>query len=233
MSTYLHVNEGKLERLFINEKQYECFVIKTPLITGRDYLDGVISNYVNPYVSADDVVFISEKIIAILQNRAILLSSIEYGFWAEFLSRFVKKSKHGIGLGMPETMQCAIDEVGLFRILIAASIGCIGKIFKQSGWFYHVAGRRVAAIDGPCHYTLPPYNQFVVLAPILPDEVSEYIKMQLGCKQVLIVDCNDLGVDILGNSGDCIDLITMKKILKQNPLGQSIEQTPVGIIRIV
>lgn len=231
MNAYLHVNKGKLDRLFYNQKLNECLVIKTPLITENDDLDEVINDYIKPFIEKDDVVFISEKIIAILQNRAILLNTIEYGFWAEFLSRFVQKSERGIGLGMPETMQCAIDEVGLFRILVAATISCVGKLLKQSGWFYHVAGRKVAAIDGPCHYTLPPYNKYVVLAPVLPNEVSEYIRTILCCRQVLIVDCNDFGVEILGNSGDAIDVNVVKKLLKQNPLGQSTEQTPVGIFR--
>ena len=47
---------------------------------------------------------------------------------------------------------------------------------------------------------------------------------------VAIVDANDLGVNILGAS-EGIDAKLLVKIIKDNPLGQSDEQTPVGIIR--
>lgn len=51
------------------------------------------------------------------------------------LSAHVTKTPHGIGLGMPETMEMALREVGSLRILFAAAISVIGKkIFRKKGW---------------------------------------------------------------------------------------------------
>ena len=40
-------------------------------------------------------------------------------------------------------------------------------------------------------------------------------------------------IHILGVSGPEVDIPLLKKLLKDNPLGQSSEQTPIGIIRVV
>jgi len=48
--------------------------------------------------------------------------------------------------------------------------------------------------------------------------------------QVAIVDANDLGVNILGASAG-VDKKLVAQIIKDNPLGQTDEQTPIGIIR--
>ena len=51
---------------------------------------------------------------------------------AVLLSRFVTKTPHGIGLGIPETMEMALRGCGTLRILFAAFIGAIGKLFPQT-----------------------------------------------------------------------------------------------------
>ena len=132
---------------------------------------------------------------------------------------------------MPETMQCAIEECGIFRILLASAVGFVGKIFGKKGWFYHVAGRKAAAIDGPCRWTIPPYNHYVVLAPENPREVAKQISQQLGGYLVLIVDLNDFGGEILGASEEDFCVENWLPLLRQNQLGQSDESTPVGILR--
>ena len=53
-----------------------------------------------------------------------------------------------------------------------------------------------------------------------------------GVGGVTIVDANDFGVNILGRTSG-IDKKLIAKIIKDNPLGQSDEQTPVGIIRVL
>ena len=151
---------------------------------------------------------------------------------AKFLCKFVLKTPYGIGLGIPETMEMALQECGTIRILFAAAISAVGKLFHKRGWFYKVAGFKARAIDGPCDYTLPPYNEYVVLAPAEPDKVAREISGVLGV-QALVTDINDLEGQILGTSEESIDRDLMVQILKDNPLGQSHEQTPMGIIRAV
>ena len=45
-----------------------------------------------------------------------------------------------------------------------------------------------------------------------------------------VVDVNDIGSAVLGHSRG-VDAETVRQALKDNPLGQGAEQTPVGILR--
>lgn len=88
------------------------------------------------------------------------------------------------------------------------------------------------SIDGPCHNTIPPYNHYVVLGPLKPDQVAKDIAARVGY-DVAIVDINDLEGQILGASSKAVNKKLFARILKDNPLGQDDQQTPMGIIRRV
>lgn len=225
-------NEGKKVIIEVDGVRYERLPIKTHLITDKDNIIDVAETYGSPVLSQPgDVLFITEKIVACTQGRAIPLDTIKHRKLAYFLSNYVTKTKHGIGLGMPETMEYALRECGILRILFAAAISVIGKkIFKKKGWFYAVAGYRARSIDGPTKNTIPPYNQCVVLGPLEPDKVARQIKEKIGY-DVLISDINDLEGQILGASDKSLDKKLYARILKDNPLGQDCQQTPMGIIR--
>ena len=49
-------------------------------------------------------------------------------------------------------------------------------------------------------------------------------------RAVVIADCNDLGGNLIGQSGG-VDLTLLQKVMADNPLGQGDDQTPAGIIR--
>lgn len=225
------VNPGKDFVVKKEGREYFCFAIQTKLVTEKDELCDIVEKYVTPVAQKNDIVFMSEKMVACTQGRAIPMQSIRPGFWAKLLHRFVSKNPGGIGLGMPETMQCAIDECGLPRILLASAAGAAGKLLGVKGWFYHVTGPRAAAIDGPCHWTIPPYNNYVVLAPQSPSAAAAEASRQLGGIPVLVVDVNDLGGKILGSSHNDINEEKLLALLRQNPLGQTDECTPIGILR--
>jgi hypothetical protein len=93
-----------------------------------------------------------------------------------------------------------------------------------------VAGYKASSIDGPTPNTLPPYNKYVVLGPAYPDQVAKKISESIKA-EVAIVDINDLGGNILGTSKPTMDKKELVGILRDNPLGQCSEQTPMGIIR--
>lgn len=205
--------------------------MKTPVVFAGDSLTELMETYVKPHLQKDDIVFLSEKMVACAQGRAVPLDEIEPSRLALLLSRFVTKSKHGIGLSMPETMEMALRECGRLQILWAAVCGAVGKLLRQKGWFYLVAGYRAQSIDGPCPNTIAPYNHYVVLGPEAPDKVARELSQTLGGIPVLVVDINDLGGNILGKSHSWLDDILMMEILKDNPLGQDDQSTPVGIIR--
>ena len=227
------VNPGKSRFVRYKDKKFACYAVETSVVTKEDRLEDIIERFVVPMAETDDVIFISEKMVACTEGRALPVRSVKTGFTAKVLSRFVTKSPYGIGLSMPETMQCALWEAGLPRILLAAFAGMIGKLLGKKGWFYYVAGSRVAAIDGPCSCTLPPYNEYVVLSPMNPRRTAREVSRQLGGKTVLVVDANDLGCKVLGASCKNVDEEMYATLLKQNPLGQSAQRTPVGILRPV
>lgn len=173
----------------------------------------------------------TEKAVACTQRRAIPMKDIHPRPLARFLCKFVLKTPYGIGLGIPETMEMALQECGTPKILFAAAVSAVGKLFHKRGWFYKIAGYKARSIDGPCDYTLPPYNEYVVLGPAEPDETAKKMSQRLGGIKVAITDINDLEGQILGTSDPSMDRDLLVKILKDNPLGQSLEQTPIGIIR--
>lgn len=209
---------------------YARYPVKTPVISAGDDLNQLIAQFVAPYLQSEDMVFISEKIVAISQGRAFPIKDIHPSRLAKFLVKFVHKSPYGIGLGSPWTMELAIRDVGRLKIILAAIIAGIAKLFGKKGVFYKILGPQVAAIDGPCDYTIPPYNEYAKMAPKYPHQVAAAFKERFGCPFV-IVDANDLGVNILGKSDPDMDDALLKDIFKDNPLGQSAQQTPMAIIR--
>lgn len=234
MENELRPNEGKNSIIEVDGVKYERLPIPTHLITDQDDICEVAEKYGKPVLrDKDDILFISEKCVACTQKRAIPLEDIQPRPLAVKLSNHVTKTPHGIGLGMPETMEMALREVGTPRILFAAGVSVIGKkIFRKKGWFYKAAGYRAKSIDGPCHNTIPPYNHYVVLGPLKPDKVAKQISERIGY-DVAIVDINDLEGEILGVSSKRINKKLYARVLKDNPLGQDDQQTPMGVIRTV
>ncbi|NCC81933.1 MAG: F420-0--gamma-glutamyl ligase [Clostridia bacterium] len=215
----------------IGDEKFLRVPIKTHVILRDDVLLEVIEKYAKPLLEDGDILFITEKIVAITQGRAIKLTDIKPGLLARLLAYFVTKTPAGIGLGMPETMEMALKECGTGRILYAALASAVTKPFGKKGVFYEIAGYKASSIDGPTPNTLPPYNQYVVLGPDKPDQVAEEVSKFLGDIKVVVVDINDLSGNVLGASHKEIDRNKVVKILKDNPLGQDHEQTPLGIIR--
>ena len=223
-------NPGRQLPIKVDGRSYLRIPLKTHLITDRDDIIQVARAYAQPHLQEGDILFLSEKAVACTQGRAIPLEQIKPRRLAVFLSGFVTKTPHGIGLGMPETMEAALRECGTARILLAAAAGALGKLLGRRGWFYMVAGPKAASIDGPTPNTIPPYNRCVVPGPSQPDRVAQEVSLALGVP-VLIVDINDLGGVILSASQPELDRKRLARILGDNPLGQCREQTPMGIIR--
>ena len=69
-----------------------------------------------------------------------------------------------------------------------------------------------------------------MLGPARPDSVAGEIAGAIK-ERTVIADLNDLGGKILGRSDRSLDKYRLLSVLRDNPLGQSSEQTPIGIIR--
>lgn len=228
----MQVNENKNLLIEVDSKKFERYPIKTHIITDADDIRDVAEKYTEGVMQQGDILFISEKAVACTQRRAIPMDEIHPSALAKLLCKFVYKSPYGIGLSIPQTMEMALRECGRIRVLFAAFCSACGKLVGKRGIFYDILGPKARSIDGPCDCTIPPYNNYVVLGPVNPDEVAKSIKERIG-KDVLIVDINDIDGVILGISDDSFNREFYARVLKDNPLGQSRQQTPMGIIRPV
>ncbi|HZP81901.1 MAG TPA: hypothetical protein VFB21_09710 [Chthonomonadaceae bacterium] len=224
-------NPGKSLTTNVAGREYARLPLRTHVITAQDDPVEIARRYAAPHARPGDTLALSEKIVAIMQGRSYPVADIAPSGLARLLARFVLKTKHGIGISSPVTMELAIREAGVPRILFAALCSALTKPFGVRGVFYRVAGRAVAAIDGPTPYTLPPYNTYATLAPKHPDRVARQIAEALGLP-VAILDANDLGVEVLGASPDA-DRALVRALFRDNPLGQGSEQTPLCLLRPV
>ncbi|WP_394194090.1 coenzyme F420-0:L-glutamate ligase [Microbacterium foliorum] len=230
----MQANEGKALEASVDGKNYARIPLRTRVVMPNDDLDSVVLEYAKEAVQPGDLLFVTEKIVAITQGRSHRLDEITPRPLARFLSRYVVRTSYGIGLGMPETMEMALRECGTLRILFAAGVSVITKAFGRRGDFYRIAGDKARAIDGPTKNTIPPYNQAVVLGPKNPREVALRLKKMLGGDlEVAVVDINDIGGNILGSTLDKAGERRLVQILGDNPLGQATQSTPMGIVREV
>ncbi|APZ34492.1 MULTISPECIES: coenzyme F420-0:L-glutamate ligase [Microbacterium] len=225
-------NDGKALTVTVDGATFARIPIRTRVVLPGDQLDPFITEYAGPVVRDGDILFVTEKIVAITQGRSYTLDEIQPRALARFLSKYVTRTSYGIGLGMPETMEMALRECGTPRILFAAAVSAVTKLFGRRGDFYRIAGDKARAIDGPTSGTIPPYNKAVVLGPERPTEVAAHLKTLLGVDaEVAVVDINDIGGNILGSTLDKPGEQRLVRILSDNPLGQGHQSTPLGVIR--
>lgn len=183
--------------------------------------------------------FISEKIVAITQGRSYFIWDIKVGRPARVLSRYVTRTPAGIGLGSPFTMQLAIQEAGLARVLFASVGGAVGKLFGRKGLFYQLVGGNIRAIDGPTEYSVYPANVSAKLAPKDPDDVAARLSAAIRERVpeayrdtfggTVVMDANDIGRNVLGQDAPG-PKERYEEMFADNPLGQGSEQTPMAIV---
>jgi asparagine synthase (glutamine-hydrolysing) len=182
---------------------------------------------------------VSEKIVAITQGRSFPVWEIKVTPAARVLSKFVKRTPAGIGLGSPWSMQIAINEVGLPLIVKAAAASVVGKLQGKSGVFYDVVGHNINAIDGATPYSLGSSANSVKLAPKDPEAVARRISSLVrervpagyaaNFAGTAIMDANDLGVVAMGHDTD-LPKDTIQAIFKDNPQGQGAQATPMSLV---
>ncbi len=236
-------NAGNHVFLQVGDAVYGRVPLRSRLVTPADDITDAIVEALEK-VAADgltladgDLLLVSEKALSISQGDARPVDEIRTSRAARVLSRFVSRSAVGVGLGHPATMQLAIDEVGLPRILIASVASLAGRLVGRRGTFYRVAGGRVNAIDGPSSANLPPYDTWACSAPSDCEgavaRIASAVADRLGRHvEVAIIDANDIGAEVFATTSG-IGVETVKAVVVDNPLGQSAEQTPFGLVRRV
>lgn len=225
-------NSNKNLIVTVEGQSWNRYPIKTHFITTSDNIEDVIRRYVLPIAKDNDIVVLCQKIVSIIQKRIVYKKDIKLGFWAKFLSKFVKKTPSGFSVGNPLKMQVAINLAGLPRVLLASFLGFLTKIIGISGVFYRVVGHQVSQIDGFYGDAFPQYSEMAILGSGNCDSLCDSLKEKFNFSFV-VADVNDLGRNISGISQDIKDKEKLLlKILKDNPAGQSNEQTPILILRI-
>ncbi|WP_285724696.1 asparagine synthase (glutamine-hydrolyzing) [Psychromicrobium xiongbiense] len=233
---------------------YRRYPLRTEIFYKETDLDPAILGYVQRFfnglseaaeehreAAADTpwYLFVSEKIVAMTQGRSIPVWDIKVTPAARALSKFVVRNPGGIGLASPWSMQLAIQEVGLPRILWASFRSVIGKLQGKKGVFYDVVGHNINAIDGAAGYQVGTSTHSVKYAPKDPDGVARRLSAQIresvpaefarNFGGTAIMDANDLGVVALGHdTGLAKDVL--EAIFKDNPQGQTTETTPMSLV---
>ncbi|MGP9537838.1 asparagine synthase (glutamine-hydrolyzing) [Brachybacterium sp. AOP43-C2-M15] len=234
----------------VDSRTWRRLPLQTALVSREDDVESLVRERVESFAAGlpGDLVpdgapwyfVISEKIVAITQGRSWYTWEIRPRRSAKVLSRFVSRTPAGIGLGDPTTMELAIREVGLPRVLAASAAGAAGKAIGRKGLFYEVVGANVRAIDGPTPYSAFPSNVSAKLPPKDPDAVSARISAAIRGADIptwlrdsfvgtVVMDANDIGRNVLGS-----DVATPHENLEatfaDNPLGQGRQRTPLAIL---
>ncbi len=187
-----------------------------------------VAGYVKGIAEPGDIIAIAQKLVSISEKRIVYAPGMKVSRLAKIICRFVnpKSSQHS-----PQGMQAAFDEAGYFRVTAAAVIGGLTKLFGRQGDFYRIAGEKVAIIDdaGDGTGTIPPYNEYVILAPDAPDALSERIKAETGV-DTAVMDCSYVASTTLGASSG-VDQTKVAGLLKSNPFGNFDEMTPIVVIK--
>lgn len=214
-------------------RTFERVPIRTPVLTARDDIPTVIREHAGPFLRTGDTVVLSESAVAIMQGRARDWRTIHPSRFARFLSSRVVKTSYGTGLRSPYAMQYAIELTGWPRILAALPAHVIGRLLGKKGWFYLVAGLNARMMDAEHTMGVKEFYECCIPAPADPPGTVKALKAATGY-DIAICDINDI------NPAWCVATTLpddRKRLLERsfddNPLGQSDEQTPIGIWREV
>jgi len=210
----------------------EKIPVRTHVVGYGDNIVELVDKYSQPVRRPGDTILVTSKIVSLCQGRTVPFDDLRVGVWARLLWRFVSKPPYGFGaVGIPEKMQAAIDLVGLPRIIWAALCSAVTKLFGRRGVFYRITGHGVAEIDGTRKQSFAPLIRLIVYGPAEGDAAAEALRARTGC-EVAIIDAGDYGAcDVLGRSSG-LDPRWVESQCTDNPLGQQLEQTPVGLLRL-
>lgn len=214
--------------------EYMRYPVRVPRLIGfGESMEGLLAEFVKPHFKAGDWVTVSEKMFSISQNLVRHISTIRVTWLARLITKGVKKHKTMTAWSRPEKVQLAIDIAGWWRIIPAAAIGAIGKIFGFRGVFWIIAGHRVSEIDGMIPEDMYPYTEWAVLPPPHPQKDCERVETATGMP-VVTADANFINVKVLGVSkGVGLSKSLVRLVLLDNPLGQGNKMTPFVIVRKV
>ncbi|MBD5603796.1 MAG: coenzyme F420-0:L-glutamate ligase [Candidatus Eremiobacteraeota bacterium] len=204
---------------------YVAIPVRTRLVRAGDDLAAVVSAAVRGIARQGDVIAVSETAVAIAQARTIAAETIRPSRLAYALSR---RAGALATVNQPESLQLVIDDVGPWRVVVAAVAHVAGRLLGKRGMFYQVLGEAIAAIDGYTG-TLPPFERTIVLGPEDPNGAACAVATAAGA-HAAIVDANDLGIAKVLGASPGVDADRVAAALRGNPHGNGDEQTPVVVL---
>ncbi|MDY6787444.1 MAG: coenzyme F420-0:L-glutamate ligase [candidate division WOR-3 bacterium] len=219
-------------RFSLDNMDYIMEKHETPVFRPGDDLIAYITSNIEKHHEMD-IITVAESVIAITQSRAYRLDEIRVSNWAMLLYPWVSNVTYGTGLGMAETMQCAIEEAGLRIILQATLKGALDRIRGKHGGFYSIAGPDVKSIDFKKQHPVEfkGSHNYIVLSPASPVSFCRIIHEKTGMR-CAVVDANNVSVDIMAVyplNAKLKDFIY--HCMRGNPAGQEDEKTPIVILR--
>lgn len=228
-------NKGKKLEIIIDDISYLRLPIKTRLINPNDDLMKLLEEYVRPHIFPNDILFVSEKIVCICQNRVLPIRDIKVSHFARFLAKQIDNKRgtpefKGFGHSTAFAMQLFLEEAGYLRILFAAFVSALTRPFGIKGAFYFISGKMAKSVDCPMSFSFMPYLLYAKRAPLKPGRVAREIRDKFGVETV-IVDANYHGAFSLGKSSLAISEKFICAVVRDNPAGQDSEMTPFFILR--
>jgi len=215
----------------VDGRTFERIPVRTPVLMPGDDIAAAILTHAGPQLRPGDAVILSESAVAIMQGRARDWRTIQPSALARFLADRVLKTSYGTGLRSPYAMQYAIELCGLPRILLGLPVHAVGRLLDKRGWFYLVAGLDARMMDAEHTMGVAEFYECCIPAPADPPGTVRALKAATGY-DVAICDVNDI------SPAWCVaSTLTperkrlLERSLDDNPLGQTDEQTPIGIWR--
>jgi len=213
-----------------NRNGIRRILVRTHALSTNDDIDDIIARYAEKYLQKGDIVALAETPVAITQGRAIPVKFMKPRLSARILWRFVRKVSYGIGLRNPYSMEAAIQECGELRIWFAALFGGFLRLLGRRGDFYRIAGKQARMIDAVGTSPVKPYDECVLKGPADPSGIVKRLKRRFGV-DFAIMDINDIGGSWAVAATSGIDVPRLEDIMRDNPMGQGTQLTPITIIR--
>lgn len=228
-----YLDSAKRDTVQVREGVFRILPLKTPVFTEGDDLFAFIKSQLNDAYRKSDIITVAESIIGITEGRAYRLDELRLTPWAYLLYPWVSNVTYGTGLGMAETMQCAINEAGLKTILKATLYGAADRLRRRHGSFYSIAGPKVKSIDFKKEHPVPfrGSHNYIVLSPSDPRGFCRHVYRETGTA-CAVIDANNVSVDVMGTyPPDRISRDSLIELMTGNPAGQEGETTPIVILR--
>lgn len=213
-------------------RKYDRFAIQTHFVELGESPTALVERYVMPLWQKGDMLAFGAKVMCMCIRSVKTREQIKPGFWASILWRFADINATGMGAHEPHKLQLIIDICGLPRVLLAATLSALTKIFGIRGVFWKVCGHGVSGIDGfyP-RSSFEIYKDIALINPENPDELCEDIFCKTGIPVVLL-DANDIDTNQLGkNHTFPLTDAQIQDAMADNPSGQGDELTPFILIR--